>query len=59
MPMQTWRGNSKRSISESISVINRFRQFGSVIRPLRGTFVYTALVFDKVGIRFELVGISQ
>jgi hypothetical protein len=33
------------------------------IGPPRGTFVYTALAFDKVGkpfgIRFELVGISQ
>jgi multidrug resistance efflux pump len=48
---------------ESGSVINFFASSGDLIRPLRGTFVYTALAFDKVGkpfgIRFELVGISQ
>jgi hypothetical protein len=52
-----------RASQGSLSLINFFASSGDLIRPLRGTFVYTALAFDKVGkpfgIRFELVGISQ
>jgi len=63
MPTQALSSNSKSSISGSLSVINRFRQFGSLIRPLRRTFVYATPAFDKLGkpfgVRLELVGKSK
>jgi hypothetical protein len=64
MPMETLRSNSKPSIPMKPLIDQLFfASSGDLIRPLRGTFVYTALAFAKVGkafgIRFELVGISQ